>query len=126
VTAGGSIVTIGSVAYKKGLSPMSVYASAKAAVRYSVKGWAAGLIGKGVRVNNFSPGVADTPILDSSDGWRERPMSLVPASEQLGEPCKQDITASGILVSNVPDGPPPILRIPDLTRFRSCPRFPPG
>jgi NAD(P)-dependent dehydrogenase (short-subunit alcohol dehydrogenase family) len=34
MTAGGSIVTVGSVAYKKGLPSMTVYSSAKAAVRY--------------------------------------------------------------------------------------------
>ena len=66
MTAGGSIVTVGSVAYKKGLRPLAVYSSAKAAVRYSVKTWAAELIDKGIRVNNFSPGVTDTPILEES------------------------------------------------------------
>jgi NAD(P)-dependent dehydrogenase (short-subunit alcohol dehydrogenase family) len=71
MTAGGAIVTVGSVAYKKGIPPMTVYSSAKAAVRYSVKGWAAELIGKGIRVNNFSPGVADTPILDSQHETKE-------------------------------------------------------
>ena len=71
MTAGGSIVTVGSVAYKKGLIPLSVYSSAKAAVRYSVKGWAAELIGKGIRVNNFSPGVTDTPILESHHETKE-------------------------------------------------------
>jgi NAD(P)-dependent dehydrogenase (short-subunit alcohol dehydrogenase family) len=61
MTAGGAIVTVGSVA-KKGLAPMTAYSSAKAAIRYSVKGWAADLIGKGIRVNNLSPGGIDTPI----------------------------------------------------------------
>jgi len=71
MTTGGSIVTVGSVAYKKGLPPMTVYSSTKAAIRYSVKGWAAELIGKGIRVNNFSPGVADTPMLDSQHKTKE-------------------------------------------------------
>ena len=71
MTTGGSIVTVGSVAYKKGLPPMTVYSSTKAAIRYSVKGWAAELIGKGIRVNNFSPGVTDTPMLDSQHGTQE-------------------------------------------------------
>ena len=47
------------------------YTSTKAAIRYSVKGWAADLIGKGIRVNNFSPGVTDTPMLDSQHGTQE-------------------------------------------------------
>ena len=92
MTAGGSIVTVGSVAYKKGLPPMTVYSSAKAAVRYSVKGWAAELIGKGIRVNNFSPGVADTPILDSqhetkeeSDAMRAMYIKMTPMG-RLGRP----------------------------------------
>jgi NAD(P)-dependent dehydrogenase (short-subunit alcohol dehydrogenase family) len=71
MTTGGSIVTVGSVAYKKGIPPMTVYSSTKAAIRFSVKGWAAELIGKGIRVNNFSPGVTDTPMLDSQHGTRE-------------------------------------------------------
>ena len=50
---------------------MTVYSSAKAAVRYSIKGWAAELIGKGIRVTNFGPGVADTPILDSHHKTKE-------------------------------------------------------
>jgi NAD(P)-dependent dehydrogenase (short-subunit alcohol dehydrogenase family) len=92
MTAGGSIVTVGSVAYKKGLPPMTAYSSAKAAVRYSVKGWAAELIGKGIRVNNFSPGVADTPILDSqhetkeeSDAMRAMYVKMTPMG-RLGRP----------------------------------------
>jgi len=71
MTTGGAIVTVGSVAYKKGLPPMTVYSSTKAAIRYSVKGWAAELIGRGIRVNNFSPGVTDTPMLDSQHGTKE-------------------------------------------------------
>ena len=71
MTTGGSIVTVGSVAYKKGIPPMTVYSSTKAAIRYSVKGWAAELIGKGIRVNNFSPGVTDTPMLDGQHGTKE-------------------------------------------------------
>ena len=55
MTAGGSIVTVGSVAYKKGLRPLAVYSSAKAAVRYSVKTWAAELIDKGIRVTTSAP-----------------------------------------------------------------------
>lgn len=71
MTAGGSIVTVGSVAYKKGLRPLAVYSSAKAAIRYSVKTWAAELIGNGIRVNNLSPGVIETPILESHHETKE-------------------------------------------------------
>jgi NAD(P)-dependent dehydrogenase (short-subunit alcohol dehydrogenase family) len=92
MTVGGSIVTVGSVAYKKGLAPMTVYSSAKAAVRYSVKGWAAELVGKGIRVNNFSPGVTETPMLDSqhdtqeeSDTMREMYIKMTPMG-RLGRP----------------------------------------
>ena len=94
MTAGGSIVTVGSVAYKKGLPPMTVYSSAKAAVRYSVKGWAAELIGKGIRVNNLSPGVIDTPIIDGqhktkeeADAAREQFIRMTPMG-RLGRPAE--------------------------------------
>jgi NAD(P)-dependent dehydrogenase (short-subunit alcohol dehydrogenase family) len=70
MTAGGAIVTVGSVA-KKGLAPMTAYSSAKAAIRYSVKGWAADLIGRGIRVNKLSPGVIDTPIIDGQHKTKE-------------------------------------------------------
>ena len=92
MTTGGSIVTVGSVAYKKGLPPMTVYSSTKAAIRYSVKGWAAELVGKGIRVNNFSPGVTDTPMLDSqhetkqeSDAMRAMYSKMTPMG-RLGRP----------------------------------------
>jgi NAD(P)-dependent dehydrogenase (short-subunit alcohol dehydrogenase family) len=71
MTAGGAIVTVGSVAYQKGRLPMTAYSSAKAAIRYSVEGWAADLIGRGIRVNNLSPGVIDTPIIDGQHKTKE-------------------------------------------------------
>ena len=92
MTAGGAIVTVGSVAYKKGLPPMTVYSSTKAAIRYSVKGWAADLTGKGIRVNNLSPGVIDTPIIDSqhetkegADAMRDMYVKMTPLG-RLGRP----------------------------------------
>jgi NAD(P)-dependent dehydrogenase (short-subunit alcohol dehydrogenase family) len=92
MTAGGAIVTVGSVAYTKGIPNMTVYSSTKAAIRYSVKGWAAELIGKGIRVNNFSPGVTDTPMLDGqhgtqeeSDAMRAMYIKMTPMS-RLGQP----------------------------------------
>jgi NAD(P)-dependent dehydrogenase (short-subunit alcohol dehydrogenase family) len=64
---------------------MTVYSSTKAAIRYSVKGWAADLIGKGIRVNNLSPGVIDTPIIDGqvktkaeADGMRAMYIKMTP------------------------------------------------
>ena len=77
MTAGGAIVTVGSVAYRKGIPNMTVYSSTKAAIRYSVKGWAAELISKGIRVNNFSPGVTDTPMLEAQHKTEEDSAAMV-------------------------------------------------
>ena len=79
---------------------MTVYSSTKAAIRYSVKRWAAELIGKGIRVNNFSPGVTDTPMLDSqhdtqeeSDAMRVMYIKMTP----MGRLGRADEMAASIL-----------------------------
>lgn len=57
----GRILTIGSVQEEKPHPAMMVYAGTKAAVANTVRNLALQLAGKGVTVNNLSPGVIDTP-----------------------------------------------------------------
>ena len=85
-------MTVGSVAYTKGIPNMTVYSSTKAAIRYSVKGWAADLVGRGIRVNNFSPGVTDRPMLQGQhqtraddDAMRDGYIRMTPMG-RLGRP----------------------------------------
>ncbi len=60
----GRILTIGSVQEEKPHPTMIVYAGTKAAVANTVKNLALQLAGKGVTVNNLSPGVIDTARTD--------------------------------------------------------------
>ena len=44
---------------------LHTYVATKAATRSYARTWAAEFKGRGIRVNTLSPGVTDTPILDS-------------------------------------------------------------
>jgi NAD(P)-dependent dehydrogenase (short-subunit alcohol dehydrogenase family) len=48
-----------------GLATHSTYAATKAALRSYARTWAAELKDSGIRVNTLSPGVVDTPMIDS-------------------------------------------------------------
>jgi NAD(P)-dependent dehydrogenase (short-subunit alcohol dehydrogenase family) len=61
---GGSIVLVSSGLHMLGLPKHSTYSATKAAVRSFARTWAAELKGRGIRVNNLSPGAIDTPIID--------------------------------------------------------------
>ncbi len=69
---GGSIILISSVMHLMGIPNHTAYAAAKAATRSYARTWAAELKGRGIRVNTLSPGVTDTPILDSQSNAASR------------------------------------------------------
>jgi NAD(P)-dependent dehydrogenase (short-subunit alcohol dehydrogenase family) len=48
-----------------GIPNHTTYAATKAATRSYARTWAAEFRSRGIRVNTLSPGVTDTPILDS-------------------------------------------------------------
>jgi NAD(P)-dependent dehydrogenase (short-subunit alcohol dehydrogenase family) len=60
-----------------GIAGHSTYAATKAATRSYARTWAAEFKGRGIRVNTLSPGVTDTPILDSQSTTPEERESLV-------------------------------------------------
>ncbi|WP_155374575.1 SDR family NAD(P)-dependent oxidoreductase [Catellatospora vulcania] len=62
---GGSIVLVSSGMSVKGFPGYGAYAATKAAMRSYARTWAAELKGRGIRVNVVSPGVIETPIMDS-------------------------------------------------------------
>ncbi len=62
---GGSIILVSSAMHIMGIPNHTAYAAAKAATRSYARTWAAEFKGRGIRVNTLSPGVTDTPILDS-------------------------------------------------------------
>jgi NAD(P)-dependent dehydrogenase (short-subunit alcohol dehydrogenase family) len=62
---GGSIILVSSAMHLMGIPNHTAYAASKAATRSYARTWAAEFKGRGIRVNTLSPGVTDTPILDS-------------------------------------------------------------
>jgi NAD(P)-dependent dehydrogenase (short-subunit alcohol dehydrogenase family) len=62
---GGSIILVSSAMHLMGIPNHTAYAATKAANRSYARTWAAEFKGRGIRVNTLSPGVTDTPILDS-------------------------------------------------------------
>jgi NAD(P)-dependent dehydrogenase (short-subunit alcohol dehydrogenase family) len=62
---GGSIILVSSALHYMGLANHSTYAATKAALRSYSRTWAAEFKDNDIRANTLSPGVADTPMLDS-------------------------------------------------------------
>ena len=62
---GGSIILVSSAMHTMGLANHSTYAATKAALRSYARTWAAEFKDSGIRANTLSPGVVDTPMLDS-------------------------------------------------------------
>jgi NAD(P)-dependent dehydrogenase (short-subunit alcohol dehydrogenase family) len=62
---GGSIILVSSAMHYMGLANHSTYAATKAALRSYSRTWAAEFKDSGIRANTLSPGVVDTPMLDS-------------------------------------------------------------
>jgi NAD(P)-dependent dehydrogenase (short-subunit alcohol dehydrogenase family) len=62
---GGSIILVASAMHTMGLANHSTYAATKAALRSYSRTWAAEFKDSGIRANTLSPGVVDTPMLDS-------------------------------------------------------------
>ena len=77
MTGGGSIILVGSAISVMGVPGHTAYAATKAALRSYARTWAAEFKGRGIRVNILSPGVTDTPILDSQGASAEDREALV-------------------------------------------------
>ncbi|UZG60189.1 SDR family NAD(P)-dependent oxidoreductase [Rhodococcus opacus] len=97
---GGSVVLVSGVGHRLGWPDFPAYSASKAAVRSFARSWAAGLMGRRIRVNSVSPGPVETPILDGlytggsdPDAVRSGLVSTVPMG-RMGGP---DEIASAIL-----------------------------
>jgi NAD(P)-dependent dehydrogenase (short-subunit alcohol dehydrogenase family) len=77
MTDGGSIILVGSGMHVMGIPGHTAYAATKAALRSYARTWAAEFKDRGIRVNTLSPGVTDTPILDSQSSSPEDREALV-------------------------------------------------
>jgi NAD(P)-dependent dehydrogenase (short-subunit alcohol dehydrogenase family) len=74
--SGGSIILVSSAMHYMGLPNHSTYAATKAALRSYSRTWAAEFSGSGIRANTLSPGVVDTPMLDSQASTPEEAAAI--------------------------------------------------
>lgn len=65
MSKGGSIILVSSAMHGMGIPGHTAYAATKAALRSYARTWASEFKDRGIRVNTLSPGVTDTPMLDS-------------------------------------------------------------
>jgi NAD(P)-dependent dehydrogenase (short-subunit alcohol dehydrogenase family) len=77
MTGRGSIILVSSAMHVMGIPGHTAYAATKAALRSYARTWAAEFKDRGIRVNTLSPGVTDTPILDSQSATPEEREALV-------------------------------------------------
>jgi NAD(P)-dependent dehydrogenase (short-subunit alcohol dehydrogenase family) len=77
MTRAGSIILVSSAMHVMGIPGHTAYAATKAALRSYARTWAAEFKDRGIRVNTLSPGVTDTPMLDSQSAGMGNRESLV-------------------------------------------------
>lgn len=65
MTAGGTVILNGSATGSKGFGGLSVYSATKAAIRSFARTWTSDLKSRGIRVNVVSPGMIDTPAMQT-------------------------------------------------------------
>lgn len=65
MAAGGAVILNASVTGSKGFGGLSVYSATKAAIRSFARTWTSDLKGRGIRVNVVSPGMIDTPAMQT-------------------------------------------------------------
>jgi NAD(P)-dependent dehydrogenase (short-subunit alcohol dehydrogenase family) len=89
MTSGGAVVLAGSGAGSKGLPSLSVYSATKAAIRSFARTWTTDLKSRGIRVNVVSPGMIDTPAmqtyLQNNAGAEDAIKQMTPLG-RLGQP----------------------------------------
>jgi NAD(P)-dependent dehydrogenase (short-subunit alcohol dehydrogenase family) len=97
MTGGGSIILVSSAMHLMGIPGHTAYAATKAALRSYARTWAAEFRDRGIRVNMLSPGVTDTPILDSQSEPREDLVKMYQSMVPLGRLARSEEMASAAL-----------------------------
>lgn len=97
MTGGGSIILVSSAMHLMGIPGHTAYAATKAALRSYARTWAAEFKDRGIRVNMLSPGVTDTPILDSQSATREDLVSMYQGMVPIGRLARAEEIASAAL-----------------------------
>lgn len=97
LTAGSSIVIIGSTASIDPGPTMSIYGATKAAVRNMVRSWVTELKGTGIRINILSPGPTNTASLRDAFGEHaEEGLAFLKAKSPLGRIGEPEEIASAV------------------------------
>ena len=99
MTRGGSIILVSSAMHVMGIPGHTAYAASKAALRSYARTWAAEFKDRGIRVNTLSPGVTDTPMLDSQSSGlgRESLVKMYLSMIPLGRLGRAEEVASAAL-----------------------------
>ena len=100
MTGKGSIILVGSAMHVMGVPGHTAYAATKAALRSFVRTWAAEFKDRGIRANMLSPGVTDTPMLESQAaglGKREDVVSMYLNMIPMGRLAQAEEVASAAL-----------------------------
>jgi NAD(P)-dependent dehydrogenase (short-subunit alcohol dehydrogenase family) len=98
MTRGGSIILVSSAMHVMGIPGHTAYAATKAALRSYARTWAAEFKDRGIRVNTLSPGVTDTPILDSQSSTpREALVSMYLSMIPVGRLARAEEIANAAL-----------------------------
>lgn len=79
MTRAGSIILVSSAMHVMGIPGHTAYAATKAALRSYARTWATEFKDRGIRVNTLSPGVTNTPMLDSQSAGMGKRESVVDA-----------------------------------------------
>jgi NAD(P)-dependent dehydrogenase (short-subunit alcohol dehydrogenase family) len=97
MTGVGSIILVSSAMHVMGIPGHTAYAATKAALRSYVRTWAAEFKDRGIRVNMLSPGVTDTPILDSQSAPREDLVKMYQSMVPIGRLARAEEIANAAL-----------------------------
>ena len=92
-----SIVLVSSAMHLMGIPGHTAYAATKAALRSYARTWAVEFKDRGIRVNVLSPGVTDTPILDSQSATREALVNMYQSMVPIGRLARAEEIAGAAL-----------------------------
>jgi len=98
MTAGGSIILVGSVAGSVGFPGSTAYSASKAAIRSFARTWTSEVAPRGIRVNTISPGPIETGMMDGApDEMKQFFISRIPLG-RLGKP--EEVAAATLFLAS--------------------------
>jgi NAD(P)-dependent dehydrogenase (short-subunit alcohol dehydrogenase family) len=98
MTAGGSIILVGSVSGSVGFPGSTAYSASKAAIRSFARTWTSEVAPRGIRVNTISPGPIETGMMDGApDEMKQFFISRIPLG-RLGKP--EEVAAATLFLAS--------------------------